>query len=111
MWSRAITLRVRELASGARSTILVPGGRGPRPRPQRLGPGHLTQHDRTVNINQSPCSARGRRRSSESGSQRAFGSSATQLSEPVPVRFPETLLAEVRERAEADDRSVSNWIR
>ena len=33
------------------------------------------------------------------------------LSEPVPVRFPETLLAEVRERAAADDRSVSNWIR
>jgi hypothetical protein len=29
----------------------------------------------------------------------------------VPVRFPETLLAEVRERAAADDRSVSNWIR
>jgi predicted HicB family RNase H-like nuclease len=33
------------------------------------------------------------------------------LSEPVPVRFPETLLAEVRERAAADDRSVSSWIR
>jgi predicted HicB family RNase H-like nuclease len=33
------------------------------------------------------------------------------LSEPVPVRFPENLLAEVRERAAADDRSVSSWIR
>jgi len=33
------------------------------------------------------------------------------LSETMPVRFPETLLAEVRERAAADDRSVSNWIR
>jgi hypothetical protein len=33
------------------------------------------------------------------------------LSEPVPVRFPETLLVEVRERAAADDRSVSSWIR
>ena len=33
------------------------------------------------------------------------------LSEPVPVRSPETLLAEVRERAAADDRSVSSWIR
>ena len=33
------------------------------------------------------------------------------LSEPVPVRFPEDLLNEVRARAAADDRSVSNWIR
>ena len=35
----------------------------------------------------------------------------TKLSEPVPVRFPEDLLQEVRDRAAADDRSVSNWIR
>lgn len=33
------------------------------------------------------------------------------LSEPVPVRFPEELLAKVRDRAEADDRSLSSWIR
>ena len=33
------------------------------------------------------------------------------LSQPVPVRFPEDLLNEVRNRAAADDRSVSNWIR
>lgn len=33
------------------------------------------------------------------------------LSEPVPVRFPDDLLREVRDRAAADDRSVSNWIR
>ena len=33
------------------------------------------------------------------------------LSEPVPVRFPVDLLKEVRSRAAADDRSVSNWIR
>lgn len=33
------------------------------------------------------------------------------LSDPVPVRFPEELLREVRNRAAADDRSVSNWIR
>lgn len=33
------------------------------------------------------------------------------LSAPVPVRFPEELLREVRDRAAADDRSVSNWIR
>lgn len=33
------------------------------------------------------------------------------LSEPVPVRFPESLLREVRDRAAADDRSVSGWIR
>ncbi|CAM3380750.1 YlcI/YnfO family protein [Nocardioides dubius] len=30
---------------------------------------------------------------------------------PVPIRFPEELLAEVKRRAEADDRSVSSWIR
>jgi predicted HicB family RNase H-like nuclease len=33
------------------------------------------------------------------------------LSEPVPVRFPDELLQRVRDRAAADDRSVSNWIR
>lgn len=33
------------------------------------------------------------------------------LSEAVPVRFPEDLLQQVRHRAAADDRSVSNWIR
>jgi len=33
------------------------------------------------------------------------------LTQPVPVRFPEDLLNEVRSRAAADDRSVSNWIR
>lgn len=33
------------------------------------------------------------------------------LSDPVPVRFPEDLLRQVRERAAADDRSLSNWIR
>lgn len=33
------------------------------------------------------------------------------LGQPVPVRFPEDLLNEVRSRAAADDRSVSNWIR
>lgn len=31
--------------------------------------------------------------------------------EVVPVRFPPETLAEVRRRAEADDRSVSSWIR
>ena len=33
------------------------------------------------------------------------------LSTPVPVRFPAELLEEVRRAAEADDRSVSAWIR
>ena len=33
------------------------------------------------------------------------------LSEMVPVRFPPELLDEVRQRAEADDRSLSAWIR
>lgn len=29
----------------------------------------------------------------------------------VPVRFPPEMLEEVRRRAEADDRSLSSWIR
>lgn len=33
------------------------------------------------------------------------------LGEPVPVWFPEELLRQVRDRAAADDRSVSYWIR
>jgi hypothetical protein len=35
----------------------------------------------------------------------------SRVSEPVPVRFPDDLLSRVRERAQADDRSVSSWIR
>jgi hypothetical protein len=35
----------------------------------------------------------------------------SRLSTPVPVRFPEELLREIRDRAAADDRSVSQWIR
>ena len=33
------------------------------------------------------------------------------MGDPVPVRFPADLLEAVRERAAADDRSVSSWIR
>ena len=33
------------------------------------------------------------------------------LTTPVPVRFPAELLEEVKRRADADDRSVSAWIR
>ena len=33
------------------------------------------------------------------------------MGEPVPVRFPDELLERVREQADADDRSVSSWIR
>lgn len=33
------------------------------------------------------------------------------LAAPVPVRFPADLLEEVKRAAEADDRSVSAWIR
>lgn len=35
----------------------------------------------------------------------------SRMTEPVPVRFPPATLDEVRRRAEADDRSVSSWIR
>ena len=33
------------------------------------------------------------------------------LSAPIPVRFSEEQLAAIKQRAEADDRSVSAWIR
>jgi hypothetical protein len=33
------------------------------------------------------------------------------LGPPVPVRFSDELLDQVREQAAADDRSVSSWIR
>jgi len=33
------------------------------------------------------------------------------LGTPVPVRFPPELLAEARDAADADDRSLSSWIR
>jgi len=35
----------------------------------------------------------------------------SRLTEVVPVRFPAALLDEIRRRAEADDRSLSAWIR
>jgi hypothetical protein len=35
----------------------------------------------------------------------------SKLTEMVPVRFPPETLQEVRRHAEADDRSVSSWIR
>jgi predicted HicB family RNase H-like nuclease len=35
----------------------------------------------------------------------------SRLSDMVPVRFPPELLDEIRRRAEADDRSLSSWIR
>jgi hypothetical protein len=35
----------------------------------------------------------------------------SRLTEMVPVRFPPETLEEVRRLAEADDRSVSSWIR
>ena len=33
------------------------------------------------------------------------------LTAPIPVRFSPEILEEVRARADADDRSVSSWIR
>jgi hypothetical protein len=35
----------------------------------------------------------------------------SKLSELVPVRFPPETLAKIREAAQADDRTVSAWIR
>lgn len=36
---------------------------------------------------------------------------SARLTEMVPVRFPADELEEIRRRAEADDRSLSSWIR
>ncbi len=36
---------------------------------------------------------------------------SSRLSEPIPVRFPTETLAKIRDAADADDRSVSSWIR
>jgi hypothetical protein len=36
---------------------------------------------------------------------------AARLTAPIPVRFPQATMDEIRKRAEADDRSVSSWIR
>ena len=33
------------------------------------------------------------------------------MTDPVPVRFPPDVLEQVRAAAEADDRSLSSWIR
>jgi len=35
----------------------------------------------------------------------------SKLSAPVPVRFPEDVLQQLRDRAADDDRSVSQWVR
>lgn len=35
----------------------------------------------------------------------------SRLTTPVPVRFSDEVLAQVKARADADDRSVSSWIR
>jgi predicted HicB family RNase H-like nuclease len=36
---------------------------------------------------------------------------ASRLGTPVPVRFPPELLDRARQAADADDRSLSSWIR
>jgi Arc-like DNA binding domain len=33
------------------------------------------------------------------------------MGDPVPIRFPDEVLTRVRQQADADDRSVSSWIR
>ncbi len=35
----------------------------------------------------------------------------SKLGDPVPVRLPPDVLEAVRQRAQADDRSVSSWVR
>jgi predicted HicB family RNase H-like nuclease len=36
---------------------------------------------------------------------------ASRLTSMVPVRFPPEMVEEIRRRAEAEDRSLSSWIR
>lgn len=36
---------------------------------------------------------------------------SAKLTTPIPVRFPADVLDEVKRRADADDHSVSSWIR
>jgi predicted HicB family RNase H-like nuclease len=33
------------------------------------------------------------------------------LTTPIPVRFPPEVLEEIKRQAEADDRTISSWIR
>ncbi len=33
------------------------------------------------------------------------------LTAPIPVRFPKSTMEEIKRRADADDRTVSAWIR
>ena len=33
------------------------------------------------------------------------------LTTPIPVRFPPEVLEEIKRRADADDRTISSWIR
>ena len=35
----------------------------------------------------------------------------SRLTTPIPVRFPPEVLEQIKDRADADDRSVSSWIR
>jgi hypothetical protein len=39
------------------------------------------------------------------------GRRTAKLTTPIPVPFPADVLDEVKRRADADDRSVSSWIR
>jgi predicted HicB family RNase H-like nuclease len=41
----------------------------------------------------------------------AYRRDASRLGPPVPVRFPPDLLEQARRAADADDRSLSSWIR
>jgi predicted HicB family RNase H-like nuclease len=41
----------------------------------------------------------------------AYQRRASRLGPPVPVRFPPDLLERARRAADADDRSLSSWIR
>jgi predicted HicB family RNase H-like nuclease len=43
--------------------------------------------------------------------QEPQGPPRRRLGTPIPVRFPDDMLAEIRRRAAADDRSVASWIR
>ena len=59
----------------------------------------------------SPTRTRLLRRPGQPDSARPGQSPEHELTELVPVRFPPETLAKIRDAADADDRSVSAWIR
>jgi hypothetical protein len=68
---------------------------------------HKRRVDETLAANDQPSPSNGHAPTAPT----LAGRLSTTLDAMVPVRFRSDVLAEVRRRAEADQRSVSSWIR